>query len=270
MQPTDPGPVDGAAFPPAGCRVSVVIPALNEAANLPHVLLRIPGWVHEVLLVDGRSTDGTAEVAQRLYPAVRLVRQEGHGKGAALRSGFAAAGGEVIVMLDADGSTDPAEIPVFVREVLAGADLVKGSRFLPGGGTDDMSLVRRLGNEVFVALVRLLFGGHYSDLCYGYNAVRAAVLPRLHLDGDGFEIETMLNVRALRAGLRVAEVPSFEARRIHGRGRLRTVPDGWRVLRTIWREWRLALKAEADSQPAPAARQVDGAVPLADVRPSEV
>ncbi len=87
--------------------MSVVIPALNEAANLPHVLPRIPPWVHEVLLVDGHSTDGTAEVAQRLYPAIRLVKQEGRGKGAALRSGFAAARGDVIVMLDADGSTDP-------------------------------------------------------------------------------------------------------------------------------------------------------------------
>lgn len=231
----------GAARP----RVSVVIPALNEAQNLPHVLPRIPGWVYEVLLVDGSSTDGTCEVAQRLYPSIRLVKQEGRGKGAALRSGFAAAQGDIIVMLDADGSTDPAEIPAFVDAVRDGADLAKGSRFLAGGGTDDMSLLRRLGNGAFVALVRLLFGGRFSDLCYGYNAIRATVLPHLALDGDGFEIETLLNVRALRAGLRIVEVPSFEARRVHGEGRLRTFPDGWRVLRTIGREWRSALRRDA-------------------------
>ncbi|MGH2371540.1 MAG: glycosyltransferase family 2 protein, partial [Chloroflexota bacterium] len=169
----DDGWDDGRADERLGrCLVSVVIPALNEAKNLRYVLPRIPAGVHEVLLVDGCSTDGTMEVARQLYPSIRLVTQEGKGKGAALRSGFAAARGEIIVMLDADGSTDPAEIPDFVAVLQAGADLAKGSRFLAGGGTADMSLLRRLGNGAFVALVRLLFGGRYSDLCYGYNAFR--------------------------------------------------------------------------------------------------
>src|SRR6058998_2153306 len=87
--------------------VSVVIPAMNEAENLPYVLPRIPAWVHEVILVDGNSTDGTVEVARQLWAGIRIVRQQGRGKGAALRSGFAAATGDIIVMLDADGSTDP-------------------------------------------------------------------------------------------------------------------------------------------------------------------
>src|SRR5215216_3830380 len=100
-----------------------------------------------------------------------------------------------------------------------------------------MPVHRRVGNGVFVGLVQLLFGGHYSDLCYGYNAFWAGVVPLLHLDGNGFEIETMMNVRALQLGLKVAEVPSFEAERVYGEGRLRTLPDGWRVLTTIWREW---------------------------------
>jgi glycosyltransferase involved in cell wall biosynthesis len=216
--------------------VTVVIPTLNEAKNLVHVLPRIPTWIDEVLLVDGHSTDATVEVAQKLRPDIRIVMQEGHGKGAALRTGFAAATGDLIVMLDADGSTDPAEIPAFVGALLAGADFVKGSRFLQGGGTHDMPLHRRFGNMAFVLMVRILFGGSYSDLCYGYNACRANVLAALNLDGDGFEIETMMNIRALRAGLKVAEVPSFEFPRVHGKGRLRTLPDGWRVLKTIFRE----------------------------------
>jgi hypothetical protein len=214
-------------------RVTVVIPTLNEAENLPYVLPRIPDWVDEVLLVDGHSDDGTPQVAQQLLPGIRIVAQEGRGKGAALRSGFAAASGDIIVMLDADGSTAPEEIPAFVGALLAGADFAKGSRFLQGGGTADMPFYRRFGNAVFVFLVRLLFGGCYSDLCYGYNAFWARVLPQLDLDGDGFEIETIMNVRALRAGLKVAEVPSFEAARIHGTGRLRTIPDGWRILKAI-------------------------------------
>lgn len=219
-----------------GYRVSVVIPTLNEAENLPHVLPRIPNWVHEVLLVDGNSTDGTVEVARSLYPNIKIVMQQGRGKGAALRTGFAAATGEIIVMLDADGSTDPEEIPAFVGALLAGASFAKGSRFLQGGGTADMPLYRKLGNWTFVFLVRVLFGGNYTDLCYGYNAFWRHVLPELRLNGDGFEIETMMNVRVLRANLKVAEVPSFEDRRVYGEGRLRTLPDGWRVLKTIFKE----------------------------------
>lgn len=216
--------------------ISVVIPTFNEAQNLPYVLPRIPALVHEVVLVDGFSADDTVEIAQRLRPDIRIVMQQGRGKGAALRTGFAVATGSIIVMLDADGSTDPAEIPAFVGALLAGADFVKGSRFVQGGGTADMPLHRRLGNWAFVVATRLLFGGSYSDLCYGYNAFWSRLLPHLKLDGDGFEIETMMNVRALRAGFKVVEVPSFEAQRIHGASNLRTVPDGWRVLKTLINE----------------------------------
>lgn len=218
-------------------KVSVVIPALNEAENLPHVLPRIPTWVHEVILVDGYSTDDTIAVGQAIWPGIRVIMQEGKGKGAALRTGFAAATGDIIVMLDADGSTNPAEIPAFIGALLAGADFVKGSRFLQGGGTSDMTLFRRLGNWGFTMGVRLLFGGSFSDLCYGYNAFWRKVLHSLELDADGFEVETMMNVRALYSGLRVAEVPSFEADRVYGVSNLRTFPDGWRVLKTIFTEW---------------------------------
>ena len=231
-------------------RVSVVIPALNEARNLPHVLPRIPTWVHEVLLVDGHSVDGTADVARELWPGIRIIAQEGKGKGDALRAGFAAARGDIIVMLDSDGSTDPQEIPAFVGALLAGADFAKGSRFMQGGGTSDMSLFRHLGHGALLTLVRLAFGCSYSDLCYGYIAFWSRVLPRLDLDADGFEIETLMNVRALRANLRVAEVHSFEAPRVYGESRLRAIPDGFRVLRTIVRE-RLGLD-DKDRSLAPA------------------
>ncbi len=209
---------------------------MNEEENLFHVLPRIQSWVHEVILVDGNSTDRTVEVARELLPNIRIVPQVGRGKGAALRTGFAAATGDVIVMIDADGSMDPAEIPNYVGALVAGADFVKGSRFLQGGGTDDMEFYRMFGNWCFVVMARVLFGCKYSDLCYGYNAFWRRVVPQLELNGDGFEIETMMNLRALRTGLRVAEVPSFEFPRIHGKSNLRTLPDGWRVLQTIFRE----------------------------------
>jgi glycosyltransferase involved in cell wall biosynthesis len=213
--------------------VSAVIPTLNEAANLPHVFARIPDCVDEVILVDGHSTDDTVAVAQALRPEVRVVLQEGRGKGNALACGFAVARGDIIVMLDADGSTDPAEIPAFIAPLLGGADFAKGSRFAQGGGSMDITPLRRLGNRVLNTIVNVLFRTRYTDLCYGYNAFWAHVLPAINVTCDGFEVETLINVRVAKAGLSVAEVPSIEQERIHGVSKLHPVRDGLRVLRTI-------------------------------------
>lgn len=228
---------------------SVIIPTLNEVKNLEWVLRRIPDWVHEVILVDGGSDDGTLEMAQHVYPDARIVLELERGKGLALRRGFEAAEGEIIVMLDADGSMDPAEMVTFVGALMSGADFVKGSRFAQGGGSDDISPLRRLGNLGFTVTVRLFFHCKYTDLCYGYNAFWSDVLPTLDLDGDGFEIETMMNVRALRSGLKVVEVPSHEGRRHFGPSNLRTFRDGWRVLKTIIAESRATEAPERTSIP---------------------
>jgi glycosyltransferase involved in cell wall biosynthesis len=222
--------------------VTVVVPAKNEARNLAHVFASIPAWVDEVVLVDGRSTDDTVAEARRLLPGIRIVRQQGWGKGDALRAGFAAAKSDIIVMIDADGSTDGAEITRFVAALLAGADYVKGSRFASGGGSDDITMTRRFGNWVLSGLVNRLFGTRYTDLCYGYNAFWARHLPVLSLDCEGFEVETVMNIRAARAGLRVHEVPSHEHSRIHGVSNLHIVKDGWRIAKVIVRE-RLSRRA---------------------------
>jgi glycosyltransferase involved in cell wall biosynthesis len=213
--------------------VSVIIPTLNEAANLPHVFAKLPADLHEVIVVDGRSTDSTVEVAQRLRPDVVIIHQQGRGKGDALRSGFAAATGEIIVMLDADGSTDASEIPRFVGALLNGADFVKGSRFAQGGHSADITLSRRVGNHGLNLLVNTLYGTSYTDLCYGYNAFWARCLPYIDIDCDGFEVETLMNVRVAKAGLVIHEVPSFERERVFGESNLSAVRDGMRVLRTI-------------------------------------
>jgi len=221
----------------ASVRVSVVVPALNEALNLRHVLANMPDTVFEVILIPGISTDDTEQVAKLMRGDVHVVHQNAHGKGNALACGFAAARGDIIVTLDADGSANPQEIPAFVGALLSGADFAKGTRYMQGGGSHDMTLLRRFGNRGLTTLANILHGTHYSDLCYGYNAFWRGCLPLLSVDADGFEVETLLNLRASKAGLRVTEVASFELARIHGRSNLRTFGDGWRVLGTILREW---------------------------------
>ncbi|WP_298129459.1 glycosyltransferase family 2 protein, partial [Micropruina sp.] len=231
---------------PTHPRVSIIVPTFNEAPNLERVLPTLPD-AHEVIIVDGGSTDGTVETAQRVMPSVRVMQQTRTGKGNALACGFAAATGDIVVMFDADGSADAREIPLMVAALLSGADFVKGSRMLHGGGSADLTATRALGNRALTGLVNTLFRTRYTDLCYGYNAFWRDVLDVFDLPdpeaggtrwGDGFEIETLLNCRAAAARLTILEIPSYEHDRIHGTSNLRALPDGMRVLRTIDAEFR--------------------------------
>ena len=224
-------------------KVSVVIPTLNEARNLPHVFEKLPPTLHEVIIVDGHSMDDTVAVARRLRPDVRVVWQNRSGKGNALACGFEAATGDIIAMVDADGSADPGEIPQFVRALLDGADFAKGTRFTEGGGSCDITWLRRLGNRILSGMVNTMCHTNYSDLCYGYNAFWRRHVPVFGLTiesdipagsgtrlwGDGFEVETLINIRIAQVGLKVTEVPSYEHSRIHGVSNLNATSDGWRV-----------------------------------------
>ena len=223
------------AVPPRGT-VSLIVPARNEAANIGWVLNRIPDCVDEVILVDGESTDATLEMARATLPSLRIVPQQGPGKGSALRTGFLAAKGEYIVMIDADGSMSPREIPRYIHFLESGFDLVKGSRFTGGGGSLDITALRRMGNRGLLALMNVMYQSSLTDLCYGFVAFNRNVLDRLDLQSSGFEIETEITVRALQAGLRVAEVPTLELPRRTGQSNLRTFRDGHRVLRTLVKE----------------------------------
>ncbi len=228
-------------------RVSVVIPTLNEARNIPHLLWSLPPAVDEVIVVDGCSTDDTVDVVLALRADARVVSQVRRGKGNALVAGITAARGDFVVLMDADGSMDPQEIHRFVEALEAGADYVKGTRFRAPGGSADITILRRLGNAGLNVLANLLYGTRFTDLCYGYNALRRSAHAALGLPdpdqpspapvwGDGFEIETLLHIRAFKAGLSIQEVGSYEHPRRHGASNLHAVRDGLRVLRTILRE----------------------------------
>jgi hypothetical protein len=235
--------------------VTAIIPTLNEAENLPHVFEQLPRGINELIIVDGHSTDGTVSVAKELRPDARIVLQDRKGKGNALACGFAAARGDIVVMIDADGSTDPAEIPTFIAPLIDGADFVKGSRYMEGGGSADITGIRSVGNRVLGGMVNVMFGTAYTDLCYGYNAFWRRCLPQLHVTCDGFEVETILNVRAAKSGLQIVEVPSFERSRVHGLSNLSAWRDGRRVLNAILSERMTRLPQPSDAW-MPAFREV--------------
>lgn len=244
--------------------VSIVIPARNEARNLEVVLPTLPPE-HEIVLVDGSSVDETIAVTKRLRPDANIVLQTRMGKGNALACGFLAATGDIVVMFDADGSADPAEIPAFVNALVGGADFAKGTRFhrdLPGlSGSEDITGLRSSGNAVLNGLSNLLFRTSLTDLCYGYNAFWRDVVPVFDLPSpelpnahgqliwcDGFEIETVISCRVVAAGLKITEVPSMERSRMYGQTNLRTFVDGYRVLRTIVAERRRAQRVRHDQE----------------------
>ncbi len=249
-------------------RISVVIPTRNEAENLHYVLPFIPSLVSEIILVDGHSTDDTIAVAQQLLPNIQIIHQLKQGKGDALRLGFAACTGDIIVMLDADGSTDPGEIPRFVDTLLKGNDFAKGSRFLKDGGSHDITPLRSLGNYGLSMLVNIFFGVHYSDLCYGYNAFWRRCLKSIRVDCDGFEVETLINIRIHKARLKIAEVPSIERPRLFGQSNLRTFRDGWRVLKIILKERFSTMPPLAQTIALPVPHAIDTIVPATEQRGS--
>lgn len=251
-------------MPSSAPTVSIVVPARNEARNLEVVLPLLPA-VHQVVLVDGHSVDDTIATARRVMPGIHVVQQTRKGKGNALACGFAAATGDIIVMFDADGSADPNEIPAFVRALVEGADVAKGSRFTNGGGSEDITRFRSLGNLFLNTVTNVLLGSRYTDLCYGYNAFWRRLVPGLHLPdhaveaadmtwGDGFEIETVLNCRFFLGGARIVEVGSVEKSRIFGESNLNAIRDGFRVLRTILSERTHARTTARQAASADAAR----------------
>ena len=256
-------------------RISIVIPTLNEARNLPHVFKALPSDTHEVIVVDGYSVDDTLAVVRELKPEARIVMQTRRGKGNALACGCMAATGDIIALIDADGSNDAAEISDFVSVLLAGADFAKGTRFGKGGGSADITRLRRLGNLALTGIVNVLYGASYTDLCYGFNVFWRKHLTVVGFDasivrptgdrrqywGDGFEIETLINIRIAAAELAVVEVPSFEHARIHGASNLSAASDGLRVLRTILYERFAASRRKLNSP----ARSPNGL--LADSQP---
>jgi glycosyltransferase involved in cell wall biosynthesis len=244
--------------------VSLVIPVRNEARNIAWVLEQIADDIDEIIIVDGDSTDATLITARHYRPDIRIVPQEGTGKGSALRTGFLAATGDIIVMMDADGSMAPQEIRHYIHFLSNGYDFAKGSRFICGGGSLDITRFRRLGNRFLLGVFNSLYDTELTDLCYGFCAFHRRYLEHLALSATGFEIEAEMVVRAMQAGLRIAEVPSLEMPRRAGQSNLHAIRDGFRVLETVMRGHRTGLTGRVAQRVLN--RTLPAAVPSAAIR----
>ncbi|MGC8586596.1 MAG: glycosyltransferase family 2 protein [Candidatus Micrarchaeia archaeon] len=216
--------------------ISVIIPTLNEEKNVGRLLKEVKqelesyGYKYEIIVADGHSRDNTVKIARRF--GARVI-YDSKGKGSALRKGMAQAKGDILISMDADLSNKPNELRLLISGIEIGYDICMGSRFITGGGTEDMPLIRKLGNKFFVFLVNHIFKTNYSDLCYGYRSFRREAFKKLDLKEDKFGIETEISIKAAKLGLKVLEVPSFEKKRNAGEGKLRTVRDGYAILKTI-------------------------------------
>jgi glycosyltransferase involved in cell wall biosynthesis len=223
---------------PVGCPpVTVLICALNEEPNLPYVLPKIPGWVDEIILVDGHSADKTVEVARQLRPEIKILNQPGKGKGDALKFGVQQAVGEIIVTLDADGETPPEEMNNFICPLLQGNEFAKGSRLFKKRPAK-MPSYRWFGNKVLAITCNLLFRTHFTDICSGYNAFWKSKFLQLDLtyaiNEVGCSMEQQMIVRARKAGMKVKEVPHTSNGRISGKSVLCNVKQS--VIQGI-RDW---------------------------------
>lgn len=214
--------------------LSIVIPTLDEAGNiemlLPRVKKELSGKNYEIIVVDGGSKDDTVKIAKKHN--ARIV-MDYIGKGSALIKGFKAAKGDIIISMDADLSHEPKELRLLISGIESGYDICVGSRFLSGGGSADMPKFRVYGNRVFVTLVNVIYGSRYTDMCYGYRSFTKEVVKKLNLKETGFGIETEINIKAQKAGLKILEVPSFEKKRAMGTGKLNSFRDGYIILKTI-------------------------------------
>jgi glycosyltransferase involved in cell wall biosynthesis len=216
-------------------KITALICTLNEEPNLPHVLPRIPAWVSEVLVIDGHSTDKTVEVARKIRPDIRILGQPGQGKGDALRYGIEHASGDIIVTLDADGSTDPEDLPRFIAPLLAGYDFAKGSR-LNSDRRSKMRWHRRLGNKVLVITFNILFGARYTDICSGYNAFWKSAFQRIKPSCNGFEMEQQILAKAKKAKLKIVEVGHYDNGRLGNASKVSVMKQGFFDLWVLFKE----------------------------------
>lgn len=216
-------------------KVSVLIPTKNEEGCIGRVLKEIPrDIVNEVVIIDGQSTDGTREEAKKfLKKNDKLIRQKKIGFGDAFLEGIKLVRGEIIIMMDADGSHNPQDIKQIMNKIKDGFQFVLASRYAKGGKSYDDSLFRLIGNKLFTWMTNFVHGTNITDSLYLFTAISKKNFNELNLKSTGFEFCTEIIVKAHKKGLKFAEIPVIERKRYAGKSKVHAFSHGLKILRMI-------------------------------------
>ncbi len=222
-------------------KITVAIPARNEAATIGEVVSCCLPYCDELIVVDGNSTDRTREISDAL--GARVLLDHGQGKGDALRVAIDAAKGEVIVFMDADGSHEPKDIPAMVAPILAGdADLVVGSRWR--GGSDELAgdlskFIRSTGSAIIALCINYRWGVRLTDVENGFRAISTRVARDIGLEEDGFTVEQEMIMKSLKRGYHLQEISTHEYPRKAGKSQLNlwkvTHKFAWNLIKNLIR-----------------------------------
>lgn len=220
-------------------KVSLLIPTRNEEGCIGQVLKEVnKKIVDEIIIIDGKSEDNTVnEAKHELRSQDKVIIQKNSGYGDAFIEGFEASKGDIIIMMDGDGSHDPKTIQNLIKKVEQGYEYVMASRYTKGGKSEDDTLLRFTGNKVFTWLTNVVHGTSVTDSLYLYTAITREGFKKLDLSSPGFEFCTEIIVKAHRAGLKFAEIPAIERPRIAGRSKVNAFWHGLKILRMILRTY---------------------------------
>ena len=205
--------------------LTILVPTKNEGEGIEKVIKSLKPYSEEIIVVDGHSNDGTAEIAKK--HACQFFLDHGLGKGDGVRLGLSKARREVVLIYDGDGSSDIKDIPHLVEPIFSDkADLVIGSRRT--GGTFDTNpvltgIVRTAGADLLAALLNHRFGTKFTDILYSFRAIRRSIVAKLDLRANDFTIEQEMIIKSLKKNFRVLEIPSREKARQWGTSKLKTV-----------------------------------------------
>ena len=218
--------------------ISIIIPAKNEEQSLPLMLQELPiDIIKEIIIVDGHSNDQTIDVVEKLQiQEVQIIQQTGKGYGDAINEGIKKVTGEYVVVMDADGSQNPKPLTELMTKIEKEAlDVCFCSRYLPGAGSDDDTLIRYIGNKIFSFLLKYVHGVKLSDALFTYCMVRKNVFERLKMISSDFSWCVEFPIRVHNTGFKYAEIPLFERRRFAGKSKVNAFVDGFLIAMTIFK-----------------------------------
>jgi glycosyltransferase involved in cell wall biosynthesis len=217
-------------------KVTLIIPTMNEGESIEKVLKEIPRkLINEIIVVDGNSTDNTKKKAIPLLRKNKdkFVTQKKKGFGNALMQAFDESRGDVLIIMNGDGSHNPTDIKKLLDKIKKGSEYVIASRYAKGAGSDDDTIIRYIGNRILTKLTNIIHGTNVSDSLHFFTAITKKGIKKLHLTSPGFEFCIEILIKAHKAGLKFAEVPVIERARYAGESKVNAFSAGWKILKTI-------------------------------------